>query len=323
MARILLTTFIPALFTLYLGLFNIILVLRVKIKDDFPELTSLQAVFQLIDQTFFHHLISNANKNMLIGWKEANEISLLCEYLYERIRLFGELGHVQKIVEDLLIEYSPNVISLYDHLIREENDITASMDNVVAVLEDFSNKEQLNILRYAAFYQDGQSEEDEPTKYVFGDSVIAKIPTLFNFLTQQNVVDLICEMDKVPIYAETIRGQFSQREDIEITGKLIPLALNDFTKERLDPYKGNYEFLQFVLKQGCEDQKRLVANILLDNIHAGYFLDQTFDVIEKTVKSISRPIKAELIAATEDLLSRLTGVDLESAKEFLEKFKNN
>lgn len=302
---------------------NIILVLRVKIKDDFPELTSLQAVFQLIDQTFFHRLISNANKNMLIGWKEANEISLLCEYLYERIRLFGESGHVQKIVEDLLIEYSPNVISLYDHLIREENDITASMDNVVAVLEDFSNKEQLNILRYAAFYQDEQSEEDEPTKYVFGDSVIAKIPTLFNFLTQQNVVDLICEMDNVPIYAETIRGQFSQREDIEITGKLIPLALNDFTKERLDPYKGNYEFLQFVLKQGCEDQKRLVANILLDNIHAGYFLDQTFEVIEKTVKSISRPIKTELIAATEDLLSRLTGVDLESAKEFLEKFKHN
>ena len=298
---------------------NIILVLRVKIKDDFPELTSLQAVFQLIDQTFFHRLISNANKNMLIGWKEANEISLLCEYLYERIRLFGESGHVQKIVEDLLIEYSPNVISLYDHLIREENDITASMDNVVAVLEDFSNKEQLNILRYAAFYQDGQSEEDEPTKYVFGDSVIAKIPTLFNFLTQQNVVDLICEMDKVPIYAETIRGQFSQRNDIEITGKLVPLALNDFTKERLDQYKGNYEFLQFVLKQGGEDQKRLVANILLDNIHAGTFLNQTFDVIERSIKFISSHVRKELIAATEDFISRAEGDDSECAKVFLAK----
>ena len=296
---------------------NIILVLRVKIKDDFPELTSLQAVFQLIDQTFFHRLISNANKNMLIGWKEANEISLLCEYLYERIRLFGESGHVQKIVEDLLIEYSPNVISLYDHLIREENDITASMDNVVAVLEDFSNKEQLNILRYAAFYQDGQSEEDEPTKYVFGDSVIAKIPTLFNFLTQQNVVDLICEMDKVPVYAETIRGQFSHREDIEITGKLIPLALNDFTEERRDQYKNNFEFLQFVIKQGDGKQKRLVANILLENIHAGKNLPQTFGLVEKSVKYISRPVKKELIAAAEDLLSRIDGEELARTKEFL------
>ena len=296
---------------------NIILVLRVKIKDDFPELTSLQAVFQLIDQTFFHRLISNANKNMLIGWKEANEISLLCEYLYERIRLFGESGHVQKIVEDLLVEYSPNVISLYDHLIREQNDITASMDNVVAVLEDFSNKEQLNILRYAAFYQDGQSEEDEPTKYVFGDSVIAKIPTLFNFLTQQNVVDLICEMDKVPIYAETIRGQFSQREDIEITDGLIPLALNDFTEERRDQYKNNFEFLQFAIKQGDRKQKRLVANILLENIHAGKNLSQTFGLVEKSVKFISRPVKKELIAAAEDLLSRIDGEEMIHTKEFL------
>lgn len=102
---------------------------------------------------------------------------------------------------------------------------------------------------------------------------------------------------------------------------MVPLALNDFTKERVDQYKGNFEFLQFVLKQGSEDQKRLVANILLGNIHAGSSLNQTFDVIEKTFKSISRPIKTELLAAIEDLMSRISGDELNKTKAFLEKLK--
>ena len=63
------------------------------------------------------------------------------------------------------------------------------------------------------------------------------------------------------------------------------------------------------------------ANILLDNVHAGLFLDQTFDVIEKTFKSISRPIKTELLAAIEDLMSRISGDELNKTKAFLEKLK--
>ena len=307
--------------------FNMLLcvvkVTRIKSKEKFPKTNEIQLILQKIDQTFLQRLPQYSNKLLLDLWKTPQTIDFLLQYMYERIRLMGESVAIQKIVKDLLADYLTNVISLYSRLIDEGCVVTASMVDVVTALNDFSNREQLNILRYAALYQENQGEDDASVKYMFSDSVIAKIPALFDYLAQDEVVDLICELDKVPVYAEVVKNQFSQRNDIEITGKLVPLALNDFTKERRDQYKENFEFLQFVLKQGSEDQKRLVANILLDNIHAGYFLDQTFDVIEKTVKSISRPIKAELIAATEDLLSRLTGVDLESAKEFLEKFKNN
>lgn len=312
---------------LFESYFNMVLCLikvtENKSKEYFPKTNEIQLILQKIDQTFLQRLPQYSNKLLLDLWKTPKTIDVLLRYMYERIRLMGESAAIQKIVKELLADYLAKVISLYNRLIDEKNDITMSMGDVIAVLNDFSNREQLNILRYAALYQENHGENGDTVKYMHSDSVIAKIPALFNYLAQDEVVDLICELDKIPVYAEIVKNQFSQRNDIEITGKLVPLALNDFTKERLDQYKGNYEFLQFVLKQGREDQKRLVANILLDNIHAGTFLNQTFDVIEKTVKSISRPIKAELIAATEDLLSRLTGVDLESAKEFLEKFKNN
>lgn len=300
---------------------DVVLVIKNKAKEDFPELQALQTSFQMIDQTFVQRLAPNTNKNLLNDWISQKQIEPLCDYLYERIKLFGESNHIPKIVNDLLTDFSPDVFSLYSRLIDEGCVVTASMANVIAALNDFSNREQLNILRFAALYQENQSENGDSVKYMYSDSVIAKIPALFDYLTQDEVVDLICELDKIPVYAEIVKNQFSQRDDIEITGKLVPLALNDFTKERLDQYKGNYEFLQFVLKQGREDQKRLVANILLDNVHAGLFLDQTFDVIEKTFKSISRPIKTELLAAIEDLMSRISGDELNKTKAFLEKLK--
>lgn len=300
---------------------DVVLVIKNKAKEDFPELQALQTSFQMIDQTFVQRLAPNNNKTLLSDWKSQKQIDSLCEYLYERMKLFGESNHIPKIVNDLLTDFSPDVFSLYSRLIDEGCVVTASMANVIAALNDFSNREQLNILRYAALYQENHGENGDTVKYMHSDSVIAKIPALFNYLAQDEVVDLICELDKIPVYAEIVKNQFSQRNDIEITGKLVPLALNDFTKERLDQYKGNYEFLQFVLKQGREDQKRLVANILLNNVHAGLFLDQTFDVIEKTFKSISRPIKTELLAAIEDLMSRISGDELNKTKAFLEKLK--
>lgn len=298
---------------------NFVLVIKGKAKEDFPELQAFQTSFQMIDQTFVQRLAPNINKNLLSDWISQKQIKPLCDYLYERIKLFGESNHIPKIVNDLLTDFSPDVFSLYSRLIDEGCVVTASMADVVAALNDFSNREQLNILRFATLYQESQSENGDSVKYMYSDSVIAKIPDLFNYLAQDEVVDLICELDKIPVYAEIVKSQFSQRNDIEITGKLVPLALNDFTKERLDQYKGNYEFLQFVLKQGREDQKRLVANILLDNIHAGTFLNQTFDVIERSIKFISSPVKNELIAATEDFISRAERDDFECAKAFLAK----
>lgn len=298
---------------------NIVLVIKGKAKEDFPELQAFQTSFQMIDQTFVQRLAPNINKNLLSDWISQKQIEPLCDYLYERIKLFGESNHTPKIVNDLLTDFSPDVFSLYSRLIDEGCVVTTSMADVVAALNDFSNREQLNILRFAALYQENQSENGDSVKYMYSDSVIAKIPDLFNYLAQDEVVDLICELDKIPVYAEIVKSQFSQRNDIEITGKLVPLALNDFTKERLDQYKGNYEFLQFVLKQGGEDQKRLVANILLDNIHAGTFLNQTFDVIERSIKFISSHVRKELIAATEDFISRAEGDNSECAKVFLAK----
>ena len=91
----------------------------------------------------------------------------------------------------------------------------------------------------------------------------------------------------------------------------------NWIKGKTDTRQKIFEFLQFVIKQGDGKQKRLVANILLENIHAGKNLPQTFGLVEKSVKYISRPVKKELIAAAEDLLSRIDGEELARTKEFL------
>ena len=298
---------------------NVISVIKDKEKSDIPKSDKIQLAFQMFDNSFTIKRPQIANKTLLDYWAKEETIDDICLYLYNRIRISGESGSIQQIVNILLVNFSSKIISLYNRLIEEKNVITVSMDEVVATLKDFTNNEQLNILKYAAQYQDPQMTNcDESKKYVFSGSVIAKIPILFNFLSQNDVVDFIVELASISIYADSITNQFSQRSDITITGRLIPLALNDFTEERVDQYKENFEFLQFVMKNGNDIQKGLVRNIFGDNIHSIKSLFETFDAIEKSWAYMSKPIQKELVAAAETLKTQAENEQLDMVEKFLE-----
>lgn len=298
---------------------NVISVMKDKEKSDIPKSAKIQLAFQMLDESFTKKRPQIANKTLLDYWRKEEIIDDLCLYLYNRIRISGESGTVQQIVNVLLADFSSKITSLYNRLIEEQNDITISMGGVVTNLNDFANREQLNILKYAAKYQDSQSTDlDDTEKYVFKDSVISKIPTLFDFLSQDDVVDFIVELAHLPVYANSIKNQFSQRRNITITGKLIPLALNDFTEERMDQYEENFEFLQFVMENGNDVQKGLVRNILGNNIHSIKSLPETFGAIEKSWTYMSKPIQKELVAAAETLKTQVEDEQLNIVEKFLE-----
>ena len=47
---------------------DVVLVIKNKAKEDFPELQALQTSFQMIDQTFVPRLAPNNNKTLLSDW---------------------------------------------------------------------------------------------------------------------------------------------------------------------------------------------------------------------------------------------------------------
>ena len=303
---------------------NILVVIKNKKKDEIFKSEPLQIGAQLIDQTFFQRNGPNLKDVLLKFWKNEDCLADLFEFLYERIRLFEKTDELQRIIKDLLMEgYQSNMVSLYNRLILEKNDVAASMADIVDSLQDFSSSEQLNILAYAALYRNTtNSSLSDGSNYIFSAAVNNKIPDLFNYLDSDGVIDVISNIGNIPIYAETVKKQFSEKDDVKITGKLIPLALSDFTKEHLDRYKGNYAFLQFVLQNGSDVQKNLVRDILIENIHSGKFLEKTFDTIDSAWSYISANFKDEFIAATKTLQLQVENEDLERVKAFIEKFKN-
>ena len=99
----------------------------------------------------------------------------------------------------------------------------------------------------------------------------------------------------------------------EILSKLIKV----FSEETKDVYKNNYVFLSIVAEKGEKEQKSIVANLMIHNIHNRIDISNSLLVIEKG--KFNNIIKKELISTLERYLTEAGDNIAEEEKERINK----
>jgi hypothetical protein len=123
-----------------------------------------------------------------------------------------------------------------------------------------------------------------------------------------------------PFYKENIcNALIAKGEDFinslspEILSKLIKV----FSEETKDVYKNNYVFLSIVAEKGEKEQKSIVANLMIHNIHNRIDVSNSLLVIEKG--KFNNIIKKELISTLERYLTEVGDNIAEEVKERINK----
>lgn len=129
--------------------------------------------------------------------------------------------------------------------------------------------------------------------------ISAKYDYLFDFSTQKEGKEkLILKLCAEQFYSESITDSLiEQGEDFvnSLPQSILSNIIKVFTQETHEKYKTNYKLLSIIVKKGTEEQKRIVVNIIINNIHNRTDISQSLGLIE--IGNFESNRKQELISA--------------------------
>ena len=204
----------------------------------------------------------------------------------------------------------------YDFLTIHKKTLNPIFNNMLDVITSLDSKEELTIFDYCCFLK-----KSDNSFVATVQQISTKYRYLFNFSKQKDKKEkLILKMCNEPFYRENIcnaliaRGEdFINSLSPEILSKLIKV----FSEETKDVYKNNYVFLSIVAEKGEKEQKSIVANLMIHNIHNRIDISNSLLVIEKG--KFNNIIKKELISTLERYLTEAGDNIAEEVKERINK----
>ena len=238
----------------------------------------------------------------------------LIKYVYI---LSDESINMQDTFNILKGNKSNKLLFLYfDILTIHKKTLKPIFNHILEIITSLDTKEKLTIFEHCCFLKNPNNSFK-----VTLQQISTKYNYLFNFSEQKDEKEkLILKLCNEPFFNESICNALIARgEDFinSLSPSILSKLINIFSEKTKDVYKNNYAFLSIVAEKGEKEQKSIVANLMIHNIHNRIDISNSLLVIEKG--KFNNIIKKELISTLERYLTEAGDNIAEEVKERINK----
>ena len=254
----------------------------IKNYETYKKVYSNNNYLQTIHNYFFNPRNVNGSQRVYL-----NEILNNESYLSDSVLLIKLIYILSKETFLMPNEYaqlkahrSDVLMSAYYELIdKYYMSLIGIANRVLDVITSLDNQEQLKLYTHFCFLV------NENNVYVVPiDKIASKFSLLTDFTNlkeeKQKLIIELCDNDH---YSETITDSIIAKGDEFINNlpsDILSKIKKVFNEDSKDKYRNNYVLLSIIAAKGTKEQKRIIKNMIIENIHNHIEIKESLNLIE-------------------------------------------
>lgn len=256
--------------------------------------TDKKGIRQIYEYFFSSRVVNGSNKSYL------NEIANSAQYSADSLT-FIKYVYILAMEEyfmqqeyQIVKSHREELLNIYYELLTTYGlKLSPLIAHVLDSITSLDTSDKLKLYEHCCFLKENDNFVAHQKQ------ISAKYDYLFDFNTQKEGKEkLILKLCAEQFYSESITDSLiEQGEDFvnSLPQSILSNIIKVFTPETHEKYKTNYKLLSIIVKKGTEEQKRIVVNIIINNIHNRTDISQSLGLIE--IGDFESNRKQELISA--------------------------
>lgn len=291
-----------------------ILIFFIKNYESYKNAYSNNNYLQTIYGYFFNPRSVNGSQRIYLNEIINNELFIndsieLLKSIYilskESFPMAREYNTLKTNKSEILLKAYYDLVNVY------EMTLSGIAIQVLDIITSINSLEAFYLYKHFCFLT------NESSGYVVQ---LAKISSKFNLLydfsnLKEEKQKLIIELCDDTHYSETITDSLIVKGDEFINNlpsEILSRIKKVFREDTKDKYKKNYVLLAIIASKGTKEQKRILKNMIINNIHDHSEIKESLNLIEEG--EFDKSIQDEFTSTLKSYLEEVTGIDEELKK---------